>query len=55
MVERVFPEDNGDFERLCGTLRDALAQELKALAALPAEELTERRYMKFRRIGGDGA
>ena len=55
MVERVFCEENGDFEALCGTLRDALAQELAALLALPVVELTQRRYNKFRRIGGDQA
>ena len=52
MVERVFSEEDGDFEKVCQTLKDALTEEMKALTALPAEELTEQRYRKFRRIGG---
>ena len=52
MVERVFSEEDGDFEKVCQTLKDALMEEMKALTALPAEELTEQRYRKFRRIGG---
>ena len=55
MVERVFSEEDGDFERLCGKLREAFADELKTLSALPVSELTERRYRKFRTIGGDMA
>ena len=54
MVDRVFSEQNGDFEAVCGTLREALTAELQALKALPAAELTEKRYVKFRMIGGDG-
>ena len=54
MVDRVFSEQNGDFEAVCGTLREVLTAELQGLLALPAAELTEKRYAKFRMIGGDG-
>jgi acetyl-CoA carboxylase carboxyl transferase subunit alpha len=53
MVERVFSEENGDYEAVCQALREALAEELASLAALPAQTLTARRYEKFRRIGGE--
>ncbi len=55
MVERVFSEEGGDYARLCETLREALSQELRLLAALPLQALTQSRYDKFRRIGGEEA
>ena len=53
MVERVFPEADGDFAALCDTLRTAFAQEFEALKALPIPAMVEQRYQKFRKIGGD--
>lgn len=53
MVERVFSEEDGDFDKVCQTLKTALTDELTALGALTPAELTARRYQKFRRIGGD--
>ena len=53
MVERVIPEENGDFEKVCDTLRDALSAEFETLQSLSKTELTQQRYLKFRRIGGD--
>jgi acetyl-CoA carboxylase carboxyl transferase subunit alpha len=55
IVDRVFSEENGDFEKVCTDLREALTEELTALAALSAGKLTQRRYQKFRRIGGEKA
>lgn len=55
MIERIFSEENGDFEKVCQTLGAALAEEFTALSALSKQELTEQRYRKFRRIGGDEA
>jgi len=53
MTERVFSEENGNFETVCSTLHNALAQEFSELLALSPKELTEQRYNRFRRIGGD--
>ena len=53
VVERVFSEEGGDFERVCEGLRAALADELASLSAQPVEQLKQNRYNKFRRIGGD--
>ena len=53
MVEQVFSEMEGNFEPVCAALRDALSEELKTLRTLPTAELTQRRYAKFRKIGGD--
>ncbi|MDD3212345.1 MAG: acetyl-CoA carboxylase carboxyltransferase subunit alpha [Eubacteriales bacterium] len=55
MVERVFSEENGDFEKVCDELRSTLAAEFAMLQAMDARELTEQRYEKFRKIGGDEA
>lgn len=53
MVERVFTEEDGNFERVCEQLAEALTAELNVLCALPARELTQQRYDKFRMIGGE--
>ncbi|MEA4999936.1 MAG: acetyl-CoA carboxylase carboxyltransferase subunit alpha [Candidatus Limiplasma sp.] len=53
MVERVFPEADGDFAALCDTLRTAFTQEFEALRTLPVQAMVEQRYQKFRKIGGD--
>lgn len=55
MVERVFSEEGGDYLKLCGALREALTKELRGLMALPQQALTQSRYDKFRRIGGEEA
>lgn len=53
ITERVFSEENGNFEKVCAALQDALTQEFAALSAFSPEELTDRRYNRFRRIGGE--
>ena len=52
IVERVFSEEDGDFEAVQQTLHTALTQELKALSQKKAAELTKERYQRFRRMGG---
>ena len=52
IVERVFSEENGNFDKVQKNLRTALIGELKTLSALGAAELTEERYRRFRRMGG---
>jgi acetyl-CoA carboxylase carboxyl transferase subunit alpha len=52
IVERVFSEEKGNFEKVCKNLRSALIDELKTLSAMTAAELTRKRYQRFRRIGG---
>ncbi len=53
MVERIFPEEDGDHDKVCAALKDALQEELSVLSQLPVAELTDNRYRKFRDIGGD--
>ena len=53
MVERVFSECNADFEAVCQTLGTELCNTLKALLTLSTKELTEKRYQKYRVIGGN--
>ena len=54
VVERVFPEENGDFGKVRDTLRDALIGELDALSAMDDTERTQKRYERFRSMGGSG-
>ena len=53
VIEHVFSEHNGEFEKVCGDVRQALREELQTLCALAPEQLCQLRYDKFRRIGGD--
>ncbi|MCE5342072.1 MAG: acetyl-CoA carboxylase carboxyl transferase subunit alpha [Eubacteriales bacterium] len=53
MAERVFSEEDGDFDKVCSALGTALADELVALSALDAETLTVKRYARFRAMGGE--
>jgi len=55
IVDRVIGEENGNFEKVCRTLRKALTEELNELTALAAGDLIRQRYDKFRRIGGEEA
>jgi acetyl-CoA carboxylase carboxyl transferase subunit alpha len=47
IIERIIPED----ARLFETLKDSLASTLDANLKLSTEELTRRRYSRFRKIG----
>jgi acetyl-CoA carboxylase carboxyl transferase subunit alpha len=47
IIERVIPED----KTLIDTLRSQLMMAVQTYQALPPNELTERRYNRFRRIG----
>jgi len=53
IVERVFSEEDGDFEKVQSNLGAALKKELDELSALTAAELTKRRYRRFRKMGGN--
>jgi acetyl-CoA carboxylase carboxyl transferase subunit alpha len=53
-VERVFSEENGDFEKVAKALRAALAEEIRLLSQKTAAELTKERYQRFRKMGGTG-
>jgi acetyl-CoA carboxylase carboxyl transferase subunit alpha len=52
IIERVFSEENGNFDKVHKNLRAALIEELKTLSAQTGAELTRGRYQRFRRIGG---
>ena len=52
IVERVFSEEKGNFEKVQKNLRDALIDELKILSAMTTAELTRKRYERFRKMGG---
>ncbi len=55
MVDEVIPEPLGaahrDHRRMAATLKNSLLKNLKSLSTIGTEELLERRYQKFRRIG----
>ena len=55
VVDEVIPEPLGaahrDHRSMAATLKSMIIRNLKSLSMLPADELLERRYQKFRRIG----
>lgn len=54
VIERIFPENEG-FERLQERIKQALVETIARAQTLPVDELLERRYEKFRKIGRDPA
>ncbi len=51
VIERIFPEYDGDFAASFAQIKAALIKELDGLSRMPAEELQILRYEKFRAIG----
>lgn len=55
VIDAIIPEPPGGAHRhpeaAIAAVGDILEQQLKALSALPIEELMEQRYVKFRRMG----
>ncbi len=55
VVDEVIPEPLGgahrDHRQMAATLKAALIKNLKELSMIPAEDLVQRRYEKFRRMG----
>ena len=55
LIDRIIREPEGGIQTAfpdgCSELKKALADTIRALSAMPVQELLERRYRKFRRIG----
>jgi acetyl-CoA carboxylase carboxyl transferase subunit alpha len=55
VIDEIVPEPLGgahrDHRQMATTLKGSLSKALKTLSALPLDELAERRYQKFRRMG----
>jgi acetyl-CoA carboxylase carboxyl transferase subunit alpha len=55
IVDEVIPEPLGaahrDHRAMANTIKSTIIRNLKSLETLPTDELLERRYQKFRRIG----
>lgn len=51
IIEKIIYEDNLGKETFYTDLRGLLLAEFEALCAVEMEELLQRRYMRFRRIG----
>lgn len=52
VIERIFPENGADFEPVYTSLKEALVKTLKRYKRLKTSKLLERRYERFRKIGG---
>ncbi|HBA86908.1 MAG TPA: acetyl-CoA carboxylase carboxyl transferase subunit alpha [Geobacter sp.] len=54
VIDEIVPEPAGgahrDFEAMANSLHEALSRNLKELNAIPAEDLIELRYQKFRKM-----
>ncbi|MDD4796496.1 MAG: carboxyl transferase domain-containing protein, partial [Eubacteriales bacterium] len=51
VADRIFDERGGDFAHVYAALGAALEQTVARYAALPTQQLLQRRYDKFRKIG----
>jgi len=55
VIDEVIPEPLGgahrDHRQMAATLKSTIARQLRVLGGMPTDELLERRYTKFRRIG----
>ncbi len=51
VVEQVIQEQGKSDREVCSELKKFLLEEFKRLSQLPAEELLDKRYEKFRKIG----
>lgn len=51
VAEDIIPENFGDFPQMCAAMAVQLSMDLGELCELPVEELLERRYRRYRRIG----
>jgi acetyl-CoA carboxylase carboxyl transferase subunit alpha len=55
VIDEAIPEPLGgahrDHRQMAATLKGTLVKQLRQLTALPTDQLLERRYQKFRRIG----
>lgn len=51
IIERVIPENFGDFNWVYGTLKGMLYETLTGLKGMPVDTLLQNRYERFRRIG----
>lgn len=51
VAERVIPENFEQFDQMCEQLKTQLLSDFAALSALPAEQMLQQRYARFRSIG----
>ncbi|WP_195984254.1 acetyl-CoA carboxylase carboxyltransferase subunit alpha [Clostridium sp. D33t1_170424_F3] len=54
VIEKIIPEGRGDFDEVYRILKADLYDTLVRNGKLPMEELLEKRYNRFRRMGADG-
>lgn len=54
VIEKIIPEGRGDFDEVYRILKADLYDTLNRNGRLPLEELLEKRYNRFRRLGADG-
>lgn len=50
VADEIIPESGG-FEGICEAIREKLSTDFKLLSSLTPEELTEKRYQRYRRLG----
>lgn len=52
VIEQVISEENGNFSAVCAHLKEKMAETLVFLSSLDNNERLDRRYARFRRMGG---
>ncbi len=53
VIEKIIPENGEDFTLIYPLLKEEIIKTLKGYSQLTVKELKERRYNRFRKIGGD--
>src|SRR5256714_592134 len=55
VVDEIIPEPEGgahrDYDSIAGNVRSALRRNVQQISQIPIDELLEKRYQKFRRLG----
>lgn len=56
IIDNIVEEPDGgaqkDFDAVCNNLKNMLLKNIKKLSKIPQEDLVEKRYQKYRKIGG---
>lgn len=53
IIENILPENDGDFTEVYKQLKEKLYSFLKGYLAMDTDELLQRRYMRFRKMGSE--
>ena len=50
-AEEIIPENFENFSAMCADIADRITEDIRQLSVLSADEIVQKRYDRFRRIG----